>query len=1197
MRERCAHDDDRLGAEVPWDRGRASGVAAQGPADAGGASGEVECESARSSDDSVGSGVEHNTCGEEAASYARDIGSAVPTFAANRAVRAPVEETRVALFPATNTHDPHDVVKHPAEDAPMLRPNSLRDAFVGDWVQQIKEWLARAKAYELAGRQQSGRAPKRPDDLLVPPEALKPQFRGHTWWFVDHLLSGGTKPIVTVHEAAWTRPTLDAVAARELGVLLGDESVTDRLVFGHRDFSRCERVTLLSVNHRGAIKYWQALEKSFAEESDPEVGWLLGPLDFIPCFPCRLEPCNGVDQGNKVRVTTDKSWPKPGMSELMSVNDGIDLEQLGVVKFGTVLDFAKAMAIVNTLDGDADDERPELRAFAWKVDLTAAYRQLHVHPSCVWNRAKAWLGKCYIDVRAQFGDAGQVKAFQDITDLIVTVARSATRGDAAARSACGFMRPEDWADIDYRRDGFARWAARRSEAGLSDDQLVPAFVMGYIDDFLGTASTQRTSTAQCRLVRGICKKLGLPLKEEKTMWPARQIDALGADLNLDTEVIRLAQAKVTKYAALVAAHSTHRSISLRALRELVSKLVYAAQFAPVGRAWLNCAFTALGQGLRRKLSRVRIGAGLKRELSWWADALYSSPGVSFAPKTVMNVDEAVEYFFDASTSWGAGGACVLDGTCYWWQHRWRGEEPWHINVGENWGGYASLRLFSAVVPSSCFLEHGDNTVANATASRGSTPNRRIAEIVRDRGLFVLQRGIATQQEYVNTRENKMADPLSRGDDPATLKAFEAAARERGALRFVRLAVDSHLLDLERRVTEIGHDGEHEPVSLEIDISDGAAIAGEATSSVIEHQDTETDDDQEESPVCADESLRFGHMSGFAGMDSTAAAVADIGGVPTGAFDSDPTVQLVWRALHGRRCWGDFYSVFKFARRRHSSVIEQVRQTLLYTAGTPCPDWSTAGKQRGRGGSGGKLWLHNVSFVIFCMFPVVILEQVPGILDVDRGAALREAVDRLRDAGYLVRWRVRRCNRNGDTTSRRRVFVVAILPRLLRAGVSVDDFFPAEPEVRKTKVVDIADEAHDPSLVYDGAIEWIAREEDADYDGPILLGRIGEGGIGMHVYCASGPAITQKTWGEGHGQSTGLYRFPDGTVRRLSTWEAMRAHSFPPHVISKVHDLGLDTTALYRLVGNSIPVMTMRTLISHILSLLDVSQIPTLTTTT
>ena len=1202
---RFNHDDDSLGAEVPWDRGRLADVVRGSSTDDDDASVDSFVEMASKDDgpvdacevDAVAGAVDEDSPD----GYSRDIGFSVPTFSANRTVRAPTTETRLSTFPITNTHEPHEAVPLPTTTVPVARPKSIRDAFTGDWVRRITRWLEKAKAYELAGRQPSGRPPTRPPDLLVPPDALKRPFRGHAWWFVDYLQSGGAKPIITVDEAVWTSPTLSAEAAREFGALFGDESVTDRLVNGHRDFSTCEHVTLLSVNHRGALKFWQALEKSFVEESAVEVGWLLGPLDFIPCFPCRIEPCNGVDQGTKVRVTTDKSWPKPGMTPVSSVNDGIDLDALGVVKFGKVVDFAKAIAVLNTLDGDdAGDARLDQRAFAWKVDLTAAYRQLHVHPSCVWNRAKSWLGKVYIDVRAQFGDAGQVKAFQDITDLIVSIARMATAGSAAARAACDFMTPADWDDLDSRRDGYEAWSERRRAAGLSGDDLIPCFIMGYIDDFLGAASTERTATAQCRLVRGICLKLGFPLKEEKTTWPERRIEALGADLDLETEVVRLAQSKIVKYAATVATCSQHRSISVKVLRELVAKLVYAAQFTPVGRAWLVCGFTALGQGLRHGKRKVRIGAGLRRELIWWADALYASPGVAFAPKTVMNAGEAVEYFFDASTSWGVGGACVYGDTCYWWQHKWRGAEPWHINVGENFGGYGSLRLFSAVIPSPCFLEMGDNMVANATARRGSTPNRRIAEIARERGLFVLRRGLATQQEYVNTLDNKMADPLSRGDDAETLKAFEAAARDRGAVRFVRLAVDAHMLDLERRVGEIGHDGDQEPI--EIDISVEVVSVGEATSAVVDDCGDESADEVDEPASVDGAPMRFGHMSGFAGMDSTAAAVAELGGVPTGAFDSDATVRRVWQALHGRRCWGNFYDVYKFVRRRRQFVTDQVHQTLLYTAGTPCPDWSTAGKQRGRSGNaGGKLWLHNISFVLFCMFPVVILEQVPGILDVDNGAALREAVDRLRDAGYLVRWRVRRCNRTGgDATSRRRIFVVAILPRMLREGVTVDDFFEPELEVRKTKVVDIVDveEELDPSLIYDGPVEWMDRvESDEDYDGPVLLGRIGEGGIGMHVYCAMGPAITQKTWGEGYGRSTGLYRFPDGTVRRLSTREAMRAHSFPARVVSQVHDLGLESEELYRLVGNSIPVKTMRSLVENILSLLDPSQIPTIQTTT
>ena len=165
------------------------------------------------------------------------------------------------------------------------------------------------------------------------------------------------------------------------------------------------------------------------------------------------------------------------------------------------------------------------------------------------------------------------------------------------------------------------------------------------------------------------------------------------------------------------------------------------------------------------------------------------------------------------------------------------------------------------------------------------------------------------------------------------------------------------------------------------------------------------------------------------------------------------------------------------------------------------------------------------------------------------------------------------------------------PQILREGVRCDDFFLAESS-RKVSVEDIADAEHQEELVFHGEVKWMDRPSSDDgYDGPVLLGVVGDGGIGHHVYSAGGPAVTQKTWGEGPGESTGLYLFKDGTIRRLSPWEAMRAHSFPESLLMKVRELGLEQAELYRLVGNSIPVSALKAIISHIMTLVDSSQIP------
>ena len=100
-------------------------------------------------------------------------------------------------------------------------------------------------------------------------------------------------------------------------------------------------------------------------------------------------------------------------------------------------------------------------------------------------------------------------------------------------------------------------------------------------------------------------------------------------------------------------------------------------------------------------------------------------------------------------------------------------------------------------------------------------------------------------------------------------------------------------------------------------------------------------------------------------------------------------------------------------------------------------------------------------------------------------------------------------------------------------------------------------------------------------------------IGHHVYDPAGSASTIRTDGDGPGVATGLYMFGD-TCRCLSAREAARTHSISETTYNKMERFVTELTAeperrnkeLFRLIGNSIPVMTLRDVVRHLLSLLN-----------
>ena len=111
-----------------------------------------------------------------------------------------------------------------------------------------------------------------------------------------------------------------------------------------------------------------------------------------------------------------------------------------------------------------------------------------------------------------------------------------------------------------------------------------------------------------------------------------------------------------------------------------------------------------------------------------------------------------------------------------------------------------------------------------------------------------------------------------------------------------------------------------------------------------------------------------------------------------------------------------------------------------------------------------------------------------------------------------------------------------------------------------------------------------------YDGLKLIARVdGLEKIGHQVYDSS-MAATIRTDGDGPGGATGLYAIDD-IIRRLSPREAARTHSIDETTIDHMFLFLRENPFLdaekesFRFIGNSIPVMTLSDLLSHLLPLL------------
>lgn len=91
-------------------------------------------------------------------------------------------------------------------------------------------------------------------------------------------------------------------------------------------------------------------------------------------------------------------------------------------------------------------------------------------------------------------------------------------------------------------------------------------------------------------------------------------------------------------------------------------------------------------------------------------------------------------------------------------------------------------------------------------------------------------------------------------------------------------------------------------------------------------------------------------------------------------------------------------------------------------GSPCPDFSMAGKRAGIEGDRGSLFWEGLRFLRNLKPKAFIFENVAGLLSVDNGQTFPLIIDEFRKLGYIGTWQLRNANRHVPQ-NRQRVFCV------------------------------------------------------------------------------------------------------------------------------------------------------------------------------
>ena len=219
---------------------------------------------------------------------------------------------------------------------------------------------------------------------------------------------------------------------------------------------------------------------------------------------------------------------------------------------------------------------------------------------------------------------------------------------------------------------------------------------------------------------------------------------------------------------------------------------------------------------------------------------------------------------------------------------------------------------------------------------------------------------------------------------------------------------------------------------------------------------------------------------------------------------------------------------------------------IVAGGFPCQDLSQAGRTAGIGGERSGLVDHALRLVRRKRGGPrwLLLENVPFMLQLDRGRAMRHLTEALEEMGYRWAYRVVDARAFGLPQRRLRVVLLASRTEDPRNVLFADDATPDLPGL------DVAAE-HDCGFYWTEGIRGLGWAVDAV---PTLKG-------GSTIGIASPPAVHRR---EGHDEGLGIVTPGLGDAERLQGFD----HDW---TTASVTGAGTRVGHRWKLVGNAVPV--------------------------
>ena len=453
-------------------------------------------------------------------------------------------------------------------------------------------------------------------------------------------------------------------------------------------------------NLKSANLHLDTLKEIIAKEV--QFGRMVGPFSKPPFLNLQVSPVGLVPKPDgRWRLITHLSFPAGS-----SVNDGID-ENICSVSYSS---FDKVSKMIFSLGKNA------LMA---KRDIKSAFRLLPIHPDDFHLLGIKVDDQYYIDVMLPMGLSLSCSLFEKFST-------------------------------------FLQWLVSYKTNLYSLDHYLDDFILVGEEDS-GTCITLVTAFSS------ICKEIGVPIADDKSIGPTTVLVFLGLELDSRTMTIRIPLHKINELRQILLTLLDKRKITLKELQSLVGKLNFFGQAVRSSRAFLRRFYDAMIP-LKKPFHLLRLSLELKQDMQLWLKFLSEFNGVTYIPENKWFDSDCLQLFTDASGSANLGCGCYLAGkwSYFQWPRAWLGTEIMKdVTFLEMVPVLLAVHLWGNKMKKKNILFHIDNEALVNVINRQSCRSKRLMILVRDFVLLAMKLDCWFKSAHILTKCNGIADAISR----------------------------------------------------------------------------------------------------------------------------------------------------------------------------------------------------------------------------------------------------------------------------------------------------------------------------------------------------------------------------------------------------------------------------------------------------